>query len=1121
MKRPFLSLIVLLACALPGISAAQTGGPNAYGYVYEPATYDLVAVPAAEPALPLFFDDSAPVALPWAFPWYGVDYTTIQVAENGGVAFVGTYVDPYPTCLPVVTGAPDIALFWDNLETYYGGTIHAWHDTAADRFVVAWQQVESDWITGDTGTFQLHLYSDGVVEMHWSDTYFGGTSHDNGATATIGIQEPGGTDPLQFSCATAQTLDGTALLFTPDLCDDIDGDGFEDVTCGGDDCDDADGAVFPGAVEVCGDTVDQDCDGIDPVADGDGDTWTNVECGGDDCDDDDPLIHPGIDADGDGWNACLDCSDLFDFINPGAVEICGDAIDQDCSGIDEQPDGDFDNFTNVACGGDDCDDSDASVYPGLDADGDGFDVCSDCDDDVAEINPAQAEVCDGLDDDCSGLIDDVDEDGDGDSPIECGGTDCDDSDPAVGAGTDADSDGFDACEDCDDDDPDIWPGAPEACDEVDSDCDGLVDGLDPDVGATGEPPVSLTQTAINLPFCLIGQVNFTVSGTTVGIYDAQVTLDVTVDPTSDLLITLESPQGTTVTLADGVGGLTSSPNFTGTVFDDSASTAISAGTAPFTGSFQPEEPLSALVGEAADGIWTLLFTPLSCSSAGGTINEVTLDLVLSSPDDVDGDGWNACGDCDDNDWSVNPTAPEVCLDGLDQDCDGLDATGDIDGDGYIDANCGGDDCDDTDAAANPSVDADGDGSNMCEDCDDADAGNAPGNPEYCGDGLDQNCDGEDDTADFDGDTYINIECIGGDDCDDANLLLNPGIDADGDGSSVCDDCNDNSDLEVPGGEEVCGDWLDNNCDGLTDDVDLDGDGYYSVACAGDDCDDDDPAVNPSVDGDGDGADICEDCNDVVPSIYPGAPETCGDGLDQDCDGADLEADIDGDGVASEACGGGDCDDTNPDINPTVDEDCDGFDWDCDGTTWEQDEDGDGFYDAECGGDDCDDQSQGVHPQATEICNGVDDNCDGVPFEGGEDDADEDGFPTCAGDCDDNDSSAYPDAEELCNGRDDNCNQLVDEGIVRDADADGHEKEECGGDDCSDLSAAVHPGAVEDCIDELDNDCNGLVDDADEACDFSTTGCSDCGGTFAPNREPAHMALVLLILFAATLRRRRS
>ena len=108
---------------------------------------------------------------------------------------------------------------------------------------------------------------------------------------------------------------------------------------------------------------------------------------------------------------------------------------------------------------------------------------------------------------------------------------------------------------------------------------------------------------------------------------AQITVELNAafSPDSGLTAVLIAPNGTKVPLFSGVGG--SGANFVNTVFDDSAQTSITAGTAPFTGTFQPTGKLSTLNGVTVDmpnplsvqwvpGVWTLQLTNTKTGSTG-------------------------------------------------------------------------------------------------------------------------------------------------------------------------------------------------------------------------------------------------------------------------------------------------------------------------------------------------------------------------------------------------------------------------------------------------------------------------------------------------------------------------
>jgi len=113
--------------------------------------------------------------------------------------------------------------------------------------------------------------------------------------------------------------------------------------------------------------------------------------------------------------------------------------------------------------------------------------------------------------------------------------------------------------------------------------------------------------------------------------DVELRIDHTFD--NDLEIALISPIGTRVTLVNREGG--SEDNFSATTFDDQAATPIGSGTAPFNGSFQPEEPLATLAGEDPNGVWSLEVTDHAVGDTG-TLIGWNIRLTYGEPTTVSG-----------------------------------------------------------------------------------------------------------------------------------------------------------------------------------------------------------------------------------------------------------------------------------------------------------------------------------------------------------------------------------------------------------------------------------------------------------------------------------------------------
>ncbi|MBX7102445.1 MAG: S8 family serine peptidase [Gemmataceae bacterium] len=149
-------------------------------------------------------------------------------------------------------------------------------------------------------------------------------------------------------------------------------------------------------------------------------------------------------------------------------------------------------------------------------------------------------------------------------------------------------------------------------------------------GAFDAPVVNKAST--NVPRTIANMATTTSSMTVAGIPDPITDIDVNLSinhaHTVDIIVTLIAPDGRRVLLWDRVG--TDFDDFTGTILDDEASTAIDAGTAPYTGRFRPQEPLSLLDGSIANGVWRLEVID-TFASYSGTIDSWSLDFETAEP----------------------------------------------------------------------------------------------------------------------------------------------------------------------------------------------------------------------------------------------------------------------------------------------------------------------------------------------------------------------------------------------------------------------------------------------------------------------------------------------------------
>ncbi|MBI5895304.1 MAG: hypothetical protein HZB24_04595 [Desulfobacterales bacterium] len=920
----------------------------------------------------------------------------------------------------------------------------------------------------DDATARLVWYLDGRRMTYGQATYTFKAEQNNGTaiiTHQLMVREEGGRYALYYKYAgtPAPSVTWTIRIMPPSLPEpcylDEDGDGYGDIAkmvqtsnppanCLEDnaDCDDDDANAHPGAAEVCGDTIDQDCSGADETC---------------------PSDPNDVDNDGDGITENQgDCNDASPTVHPGAAEVCGDTIDQDCSGADEacQPNpNDVDNDGDgVTENQGDCNDGNASILPGAtDICGDGID--QDCSGADAICPPGPNEV----DDDGDGLTENQGDCNDANPAIYAGATeicgdgidqDCSGADAACPPGpSDTDNDGDSYTEnqgDCNDANRSVYPGANDVCgDGIDQDCSGSDQACAPDPNNTDDDKDGYTENQ--------GDCNDSNAAAHPGAVEACNNIDDNCNGQTDegvLVSFYRDADGDTYgNAAAATQGCVAPSGYVTDNHDcDDAVATVHPNAAEICNNI--DEDCDAQVDEGVlltfyqdgdrDTFGNAAITTQACAAPSG--------YVTSS------------NDCDDTRSTVNPVATEAC-NGLDDNCNAQTDEGvlltfyrDADSDTYGNA-----------AATTQACTVPAGYVTSSNDCNDTLASVHPGASETCNE-VDDNCNGMSDEPyvtfyrDADSDKH-------------GNLTVTTRACAAPTGYVASnDDCNDALATVYPGASETCN-GTDDNCNGSVDEGvlltfyrDTDSDTYGNAAATTQACTVPAGYVTTS-----------NDCNDTLASIHPGASETC-NGADDNCNGSidegvlvtfyrDADSDTYGNAAATtQAC-------TVPAGYVTT-------------------------------SNDCNDTQASIHPGANETCNGAADNCNGSTDEGVlltfYRDADSDtygnagittqacavpsGYANNSTDCNDSLAAIHPGATEICNNLDENCDGTVDEGVrltfYRDADGDGHgnsasASQACSApanyvasaDDCNDANAAIYPGATETC-NQADDNCNGSADE---------------------------------------------
>lgn len=196
------------------------GGPDSFGYTWKDSddpdgpVYNWIDIRSSGTVISLADDGiSDAVNIGFPFNFYGTEYTTLGVGDNGAITFTGTNVPSSHSSIPSAS-SPNalIAPFWNDLNSgsNQSGDVYHYYDSVNSRFIVEYYNIVT-YGTSDRNTFEIILNADGTIIFQYDSM--------NGAltSCTVGIENETGNVGTQITYNSSYIKNDLALEFNPNF----------------------------------------------------------------------------------------------------------------------------------------------------------------------------------------------------------------------------------------------------------------------------------------------------------------------------------------------------------------------------------------------------------------------------------------------------------------------------------------------------------------------------------------------------------------------------------------------------------------------------------------------------------------------------------------------------------------------------------------------------------------------------------------------------------------------------------------------------------------------------------------------------------------------------------------